>query len=433
MTSIMHNRNIATATKSTNLMQARTKSLNGESRRQKIIKITLENQSILKRLQDKASFYKVQDWETDFQRREAILKKMCEYPYILQRRNLQNHSFTQGSDPNQSQIGSKPNTSLMDPFGSLSTAQGGSRLPRLNNSMIDQSNSNNQSNNATSYGAWNNKITKGDLVVRQAGILDENRIVLYKRGKQIANGYYIVEISSNNTHLFIAAYDVESPESLLIEIPEAKAQNILLQFKNDYDQIASSLNIANKRLMLLNPKYALAKRAVNSGQGSQLQFSQNAGNLDGQTQNSNRNQINSQVRSLTTMNFYKARNGTSYQNYKSNDIADRNTIDNSNLRPKTEAPNNGRHHNGVISLNTQSNLGNFSNFTQMDQQNNLNTINATGSYQVDSQQEIKSYDEFGMKIQPQNPYSDTKQFESISQPQYERVVQVNNTTYNTIQ
>jgi hypothetical protein len=63
--------------------------------------------------------------------------------------------------------------------------------------------------------------------VRQATILDENRIVLYKRGKQIGRGYYIVEISSNNTHLFVAAYDVESPESLLIEIPEKKAQDIL--------------------------------------------------------------------------------------------------------------------------------------------------------------------------------------------------------------
>jgi len=60
-------------------------------------------------------------------------------------------------------------------------------------------------------------------VIRQAENLDENRIVLYKRSKQLGQGYYIVEISSNNTHLFIAAYDVESPESLLIELPERKA------------------------------------------------------------------------------------------------------------------------------------------------------------------------------------------------------------------
>lgn len=71
--------------------------------------------------------------------------------------------------------------------------------------------------------------------------MDENRIVLYKRSKQLGQGYYIVEISSNNSHLFIAAYDVESPESLLIELPERRAQEILKEFENDYDRMASSL------------------------------------------------------------------------------------------------------------------------------------------------------------------------------------------------
>jgi len=60
-------------------------------------------------------------------------------------------------------------------------------------------------------------------VIRQAENMDENRIVLYKRSKQLGQGYYIVEISSNNSHLFIAAFDVESPESLLIELPERRA------------------------------------------------------------------------------------------------------------------------------------------------------------------------------------------------------------------
>lgn len=61
---------------------------------------------------------------------------------------------------------------------------------------------------------------------------------MYKKGKQLGNGYFIVEISSNNNNLFIAAYDVESPESLLIELPEKKAQEILNEFNNDYESIA---------------------------------------------------------------------------------------------------------------------------------------------------------------------------------------------------
>jgi hypothetical protein len=48
-------------------------------------------------------------------------------------------------------------------------------------------------------------------------------VVLYKRSKQLGNGYFVVEISSNNSHLFISAHDVESPESFLIELPEKRA------------------------------------------------------------------------------------------------------------------------------------------------------------------------------------------------------------------
>jgi hypothetical protein len=90
-------------------------------------------------------------------------------------------------------------------------------------------------------------------LIKQAECLDENRIVLYKKGRQMGNGYYIVEISSNNSNLFIAAYDVESPESLLIELIESKAEEIMKEFNNDYENMASCLQIMNRRLVLLNP------------------------------------------------------------------------------------------------------------------------------------------------------------------------------------
>ena len=85
-------------------------------------------------------------------------------------------------------------------------------------------------------------------------------MVLYKRSKQLGSGYYLVEISTNNTHLFIAAFDVESPESLLIELPEKKAHEILKEFQSDYEQMASSLQVMNKRLVLLNPKFIQQRR-----------------------------------------------------------------------------------------------------------------------------------------------------------------------------
>ena len=89
--------------------------------------------------------------------------------------------------------------------------------------------------------------------IRQADNLDENRVVLYKNSKLLGNGYYLVEISTNDTHLFIAAFDVESEESLLIELEQSKAQSILQEFQQDYELMASSLQVMNKRLVLLNP------------------------------------------------------------------------------------------------------------------------------------------------------------------------------------
>lgn len=53
--------------------------------------------------------------------------------------------------------------------------------------------------------------------------------------------------------MYIAAFDVETDESLLIELPERKAQEIIQEFNRDYEQLASSLQVINKRLVLLNP------------------------------------------------------------------------------------------------------------------------------------------------------------------------------------
>lgn len=84
-------------------------------------------------------------------------------------------------------------------------------------------------------------------------MLDENRVVLYKRSKLLGQGHYLVEISTNQNLLFIAAFDMETDESLLIDLPQKKAQEILREFNQDYEQLASSLQVINKRLVLLNP------------------------------------------------------------------------------------------------------------------------------------------------------------------------------------
>lgn len=98
----------------------------------------------------------------------------------------------------------------------------------------------------------------------------------------MGQGYYIVEISSNNTHLFIAAYDVESPESLLIELPEKRATDILKEFENDYESMANSLQVMNKRLVLLNPKFVQKRGGTAPAGAGRPPRPDMQGNQDGQ-------------------------------------------------------------------------------------------------------------------------------------------------------
>ena len=56
--------------------------------------------------------------------------------------------------------------------------------------------------------------------------------------------------------MYITAFNVEKPQSLILEIPEKRARFILEQFDHDIEQLASCLTVANhSKLILLNPHY----------------------------------------------------------------------------------------------------------------------------------------------------------------------------------
>uniref|UniRef100_A0A7S1KQX3 C2 domain-containing protein n=1 Tax=Percolomonas cosmopolitus TaxID=63605 RepID=A0A7S1KQX3_9EUKA len=63
-------------------------SLNRESRKRELMKITKENQAILKRIQRKQPVYNHMDWERDRQKNEQYIQNICEYPYAGQRTSM---------------------------------------------------------------------------------------------------------------------------------------------------------------------------------------------------------------------------------------------------------------------------------------------------------------------------------------------------------
>lgn len=62
--------------------------------------------------------------------------------------------------------------------------------------------------------------------------------------------------------MFIAAFDISSPESLLIHLMGEKAEQVLEQFAGDYSNMANYLRVINKRLVLLNPVRPLSLTVV---------------------------------------------------------------------------------------------------------------------------------------------------------------------------
>ncbi|TNV71071.1 hypothetical protein FGO68_gene7443 [Halteria grandinella] len=420
MTSIMKNGNMHNgrpATVPPKTYSPPKKSLNNDKRKMAMMKITMENQLILKRLQKRQSYYNVDSWEEDYRKREKILKKMCEYPYILQHNTskmagtlTENNSLLDNGSPSRAN-----HSSLMDQIqqivGAFPTSSKGKAMLDMHSAAANRelSQGNNSAANITS-GAWN-KLTKSSTVVRQATILDENRIVLYKRGKQIGKGYYIVEISSNNSHLFIAAYDVESPESFLIEIPEKKAQDILATFNSEYDQIANSLSIQNKRLMLMNPKFILQRRAqtgyatIDTGYGVQGSLGNPiTAEKDKRNQNRSMTAVN-----FTAQNNLPKRDIFSAEGYNQAQIQALSNQQAANLnRPMTQAPTRiGIYGGGMIgqslgSLNTNPlNIPNNPSLSSMkqtpfQQQQNFHTIGEEKSGKLNNQGTSSAayYDEY---------------------------------------
>lgn len=65
------------------------RSLNRDARKRELMKITKENQLILKRLQDKSANYNVSKWQKEDNERIKILKNICEFPLVQKEMYMQ--------------------------------------------------------------------------------------------------------------------------------------------------------------------------------------------------------------------------------------------------------------------------------------------------------------------------------------------------------
>lgn len=206
MSQIMQNKNIkARITK-----PIQKKSLNNESRKRQLIQITMENQALLKRLQDKQSSYNVVRWEEDRKTTEKRLKNMCEFPYRL--------GVTQEGRRN-------PSVDLKM-TGRIATSASGRQTSSLKKAIP----------------------RKLEPLVR-----DTSRPVVFKRGMNLGDKYFLVEISLGHRVVFIDAHDVENPETFTLKMPIEEAVEIM-GGEDKYEILASSLALEDGGIVLMDQR-----------------------------------------------------------------------------------------------------------------------------------------------------------------------------------
>ena len=162
------------------------RSLNRDSRRKELKRITDENQSILRRIQQVPSTYDHVRWEQDFRRTRVYLKNNCEHPLVLE--------------------SSKPS---VEP-------------------SIEQS---------------EGEHDEGVLAMPAESKLKS----LAKEGKRIGEIFYLVEVSTDGESLWISAFSGQEPEgSLVLRLDKCVADD----FGGDYSRLVERVTVKRGRLLI---------------------------------------------------------------------------------------------------------------------------------------------------------------------------------------
>lgn len=184
-------------------------SLNRDSRKLELMRITQENQGILKRIQQAQPVYNHVEWEDSFKKSTAYLKNAAEYPLTLSRKRpvgLTNSSVLQVKD------GPPPVRAveqLDQPADSVATPGGGSAERK-----------------------------------------EEALKYVLKEGKQLDQRYYLVEMATDGRTLAISAYDGDQQRTFELIVNERNHRRLYRDASGDYSAIASKLRVEGDQLVL---------------------------------------------------------------------------------------------------------------------------------------------------------------------------------------
>jgi hypothetical protein len=181
------------------------RSLNRESRKKELKRITNENLSIMKRIHHAQSTYDHVSWEQDFRKTREYMKNSCELPVVLGR----------------------------TPSGILQLTDG-TEAPEV---ILDT-----------------DQIYREEGVDPTQGPRPEFRY-LAKDGRRIGDTFYLIEVSSNTSGgLLVTAFSGQedgAADELELELDDEQHLEVRTKLGGDYSKLIDKIRIRNGRISLL--------------------------------------------------------------------------------------------------------------------------------------------------------------------------------------
>lgn len=194
-------------------------SLNKDFRKKELIRITQENQAILKRIQSAQPIYSHIQWEEGHRRNQGYLRNSCEYPLVLR---------DKGGGPGSS-------AGKLRPVGA---GDGYAQAQEQLEQFMEEDRKRLQDESKVGSGAM--QPVEGEA---------ELRYVL-KEGKKIGESYYLVEMATDGRTLTISAYDGDTQQTLELLVNEKNHRKLYREASGDYSLIAGRLTVEGDRLLL---------------------------------------------------------------------------------------------------------------------------------------------------------------------------------------
>lgn len=194
---------IITAKSTVQTAASRNKSLNREFRKKELTRVALENQALLKRLQNRQSSYSTEQWRHDRKDTERLLRNICQYPYVL------------GAD-------------------SPSDLRRQMSQPQLLPSLPDSA-----------------RLSKPRVLPPLKPAQPET---VLKRGLSLGEKYFMVEVLVLKSKIKLKAMDVETQDRFVLKLTKAEARDIVGEGRDRYEKLVERLAFQSQGLVMLGKR-----------------------------------------------------------------------------------------------------------------------------------------------------------------------------------